>query len=268
MRSQIANILRESSQAIMKITIKERSSNIALNQPNLKSVDQIKDFSAADKDKVREILAKNLEDGKGARASAKDLEAAFKDVDKKRAEAIARTGHNEMNSLAQRQRYKDKGFQSFTIIMADPCPDCIETYDNVVFSIDDTEMLPPLHTHCMCTPEFHEETPEEYAEKYGYDVYDGSVGGDEGESEVDIPELQDLQETIDYVNNLTNDQLSSILDDALTSVLGTGGVDEMVVSDVVDSMGSFLDDPVTMLEREPLKANILLELLRRLKIIV
>ena len=213
MRSQIATILRESSKAIMKITIRERSSNIALNQPNLTSVDRIKGFSDADKQKVREIMAKNLEDGKGARGTAKDIENAFKDVDKKRAEAIARTGHNEMNSQAQWQRYKDKGFQSFTVIMADPCDDCIAAYDNVVFSIDDTDMLPPLHTHCMCTPEFHEETPEEYAEKYGYDVYDGSAGEDETEeiSVEDLQALEDLAENIIEEMNVTPTEESPII---------------------------------------------------------
>ncbi len=149
MRTEIANILRESSQAIMKITIRERSSLLARNQDFLKSVDKIKGFNANDKQTVREVLARNLESGKGMRGSAADLRQAFPDMDRKRAEAIARTGHTEMNNLAQNEKYREKGFQSFTIdSTAEACDECNETYQGYVFSIDDTDMLPPLHPHC------------------------------------------------------------------------------------------------------------------------
>ncbi len=276
MRVEIARILRESSNAILKITTRERTSSIALNQEKLKSVDKIKGFSDADKQKVREIFSKNLEEGKGMRGSARDLKEAFANVDSKRAESIARTGHTEINNIAQNQIYKEKGFQSFTVDIADDGnrqeDECDDEYTNTVFHIDDVEKLPPLHPKCMCMAIYHEETAEEYAALHGLEVYGGDEETPEPESSgyvsTDIPELQDLQETIDYINQLSNNELSSILENSISSVLGTSSVDEALVSDVVGSMDSFLNDPVSLIEREPLKANILLELLKRLKILV
>lgn len=272
MKTKIARILRESSHAILKITTRERTSNIALNQDYLKSVDKIKGFSEADKQQVREIFSKNLEQGRGMRGSARDLEKTFPDMERKRAEMIARTGHTEIRNLAENEKYKEKGFNSFTVdSTAEACDECNETYQNYVFSMDDVDMLPPLHPHCMCVAVYHEETPEEYADLNGLEVYSG--GGEIPEMDytdyvsTDVPELQDLQETIDYVNSLTNDELSTVLEDSISSVLGSSAVDEAVISDVVGNMDSFITDPELFFEREPLKANVLIELLRRLKII-
>jgi len=273
MKHEIATILRESSHAILKITTRDRTSSIAREQPYLKSVDQIKGFSDSEKQTVRNILSDSFENGKGMRGTSTSLQEAFPDMEKKRAEIIARTGHTEVNNLAQAQKYKEKGFQSFTVVStSEACDDCVDTYDGVVFSIDDTDMLPPLHPHCMCVAVFHEETPGEYAEQNGYDVYDGSVDTPEidyTESTADsqvIQDLQELKDTIDQVNSLTNDQLYSFLESSLADVFTTS-IDEVVISDAVAGVDSFLNDPVLMLEREPLKAKVLVELLRRLHII-
>lgn len=195
MRSEIASILRQSSQAILKIGMRERKANIALERPKLTSVDKIKGFSDADKQKVREILSQNHKEGLGMRGSVSDLKNAFPDMDTKRAEAIARTGHTEINNLANYDKYLEKGFQSFTVdFTADACDDCVEAYENMVFSINDTDMLPPMHPHCMCVAVFHEETPEEYAEANGLDVY----GGPE-EPDVDIEDIQIIEDIVETV---------------------------------------------------------------------
>lgn len=145
----IVNILRNSSDAILKISMRERGGNIARNQDYLKSVDQIKGFNSNDKQTVRELLARNLESGQGMRGTASDIKEAFPDMDPKRAEMISRTGVTEVRNLSENEKYKEKGFQSFTIdSTSEACDECNETYQDMVFSIDDTDMLPPLHPRC------------------------------------------------------------------------------------------------------------------------
>lgn len=200
MKAKIAGILRDSGIAINKIGMRERSSNIAMTS-NLSSVEKIKDFTAADKDKVREILANNLAEGKGMRGTANDLKKQFPDMDPKRAEKIARTGHTEVRNLAHQEDKKEKGFNSFTVdFTSDACEDCVATYENMVFSIDDEDMLPPLHPHCMCVAVYHEETPEEFAALEGYDIYGDGSDFEEVTEETEQPES--LDELIDVDTEL------------------------------------------------------------------
>lgn len=131
------------------------------------------------KNDLREILAKNLEEGKGMRDTARDMENKVDEIDRTRAQSIARTETTNAKNLGNHYKYSEKGYQSFTVdFTSDACPDCIAAYDGIVFSIDDVDMLPALHPNCMCNAIFHEETPEEYADKYGYDIYGGGSGGD------------------------------------------------------------------------------------------
>lgn len=212
MRKQIAGILRESSHAIYKIGVRDRTSSIARNRDYLKSVDQIKGFNSNDKQTIRELLARNFEDGKGMRGSARDIQQAFPDMKRERAEMIARTGHTEINNLAQHEKHLEKGFQSFTIdSTAEACDECNETYQGIVFPMDAVEMLPPLHPRCMCVSVYHEETAEEYAALHGLEVYDG------GESEAKEIYADDIlnylnEDTLNFVNDFFDTRSESSIE--------------------------------------------------------
>lgn len=177
------------------LTMRERFSNIASD----KSMDQVKDMSDKDKEKLREILSDNLAEGKGMRDTARDLEKEFEDIDKKRAMSIARTETTNVKNLGNHEKALEKGFQSFTVdFTAEACEDCVNAYDGIVFSMNDVDMLPALHTHCMCVAVFHMETPEELAEIEGYNVY--------GSSE----EFNDNEEFYQYAEDNLSDQYNDI----------------------------------------------------------
>lgn len=71
------------------------------------------------------------------------------------------------NSAAYIQAKTDgKGF--FTVDNRDEaCELCVDEYEGQVFTMDQTDMLPPLHPNCACVAEFHmsEEGAQEWADE-------------------------------------------------------------------------------------------------------
>lgn len=176
------------------------------------------------KQELRDILSNGLEEGKGMRDIAKEMEEKVDEMSRTRARAIARTETTRAKNLANWYKYKEKNFGSFTVdFTGEACPDCVAEYDGIVFSIDDIDKLPPVHTHCMCVAIFHPESAEEYAEKYGYEVYDGSGDEEQDEVEEQVEELiqqqdEELQSIVDMVKDYSIDDLTGLITTAAPEV--------------------------------------------------
>lgn len=271
-KRRVAAILREGACKLReleepyasKVSMRERFGESA--QQN--TMDLVKDMSDADKQRMRDILSDNLQQGNGMRDTAKDLEKAFDDVDKKRAMTIARTETKRATNLAEHQKYLEKGYQSFTVISTDACCDgCSEVYEGFVFSMDEVDMLPPYHPNCMCVAVFHRETPEELAESEGLEVYGGGgevleVSDHQDEQEI-IDEVKDVMEVLDA---LSEEEINTLIEQVAPDILGVGS--EVVAPELTELTMAYMEDPIGFMDRETLYGRMVLELLRRLKVIV
>lgn len=224
------------------------------------------------KQELRDILSDGLKEGKGMRDIAKEMEEKVDGMSRTRAQAIARTETTRAKNLGQWYKYKEKGFGSFTVnFTSEACDLCVDLYDGIVFPIDAVEMLPPEQTHpnCMCIAIFHPESAEEYAEKYGYDVYDGSAGDEEQQSEVDeqIDELiqqqdEELQSIVDMVKDYSMDDLTGLITTAAPEVVGS--TEKLVVEDLVEGMSEYLRNPTMFIRQWPSRAATIQALLREI----
>lgn len=102
------------------------------------------------------------------------------------------------NSAAYIQAQQD-GKQFFTVDPRDEaCELCQDEYNGVVFTMDQTDMIPPIHPNCACIIEFHDsnEAAQEWADEIagngeptpsGDGAWDGAQYGD-GEVTVKVEE--------------------------------------------------------------------------------
>jgi hypothetical protein len=56
----------------------------------------------------------------------------------------------------------------------DACDKCIDEYEGKVFTIDQTDKLPPIHYHCDCVPSFF--ASEEDAQVFADEISQGKPG--------------------------------------------------------------------------------------------
>lgn len=224
------------------------------------------------KQELRDILSEGLREGKSSHEICRDMEEKIDEMSRTRAQAIARTETTRATNLGNWYKYKEKGFESFTVdYTGEACDLCVELYENIVFPIDAVEMLPPepTHPHCMCIAIFHPETPEEYAEKYGYDVYDGGAGGEELTSEEDqqIEELiqqqdEELQNIVDTIKDYSTDDLTGLITTAAPEVVGS--TETLVIDDLMEGVSQYLRNPTLFIQQWPARATTIQALLKEI----
>lgn len=107
------------------------------------------------KQQMRDILSQDLAEGKGMRDIAQDLMNNVESMSRTRAEVIARTETVRDKNLGEWYAANDAGKQAFIVISAfDCCDQCEEEYVGKTFTMEDVDMLPPLHPNCRCTAQF------------------------------------------------------------------------------------------------------------------
>jgi len=117
-------------------------------------LDYVKDREKFDLDKISEVIANSLFNGDGMRDILKELKFKFPNMDNEEAESIARTETIRIKNLGDWFISNEKGYQYFIVIMApDACDKCQKTYNNI-FSIEEVDILPPLHNKCKCSANF------------------------------------------------------------------------------------------------------------------
>lgn len=92
-----------------------------------------------------------------------------------RAETIARTETMRANVATLYADAKSIGATHFVVDnRAEACESCQEEYEDQVFTIDQTDMLPPLHPNCACVAVFFDN--EEEANQWGMDLANEKQG--------------------------------------------------------------------------------------------
>ncbi len=113
------------------------------------------------KTELRKIAVQSYDQKLAPKDIAKQMSTKIEGMSKTRAELIARTETMRASNLSAYTNARfNRGAQSFTVAgRADRCPLCSETYDNIIFGIEQNEMIPPLHPRCACFPQFSRDLP-------------------------------------------------------------------------------------------------------------
>lgn len=120
------------------------------------SLNYVKNMNEDEKKQTRDLISENLSKGKGMRDIAQDIMNNVDGMSRARAEAIARTETVRDKNLGNWYAAKEGGKQAFIVISAfDCCDKCKNEYVGKVFTMDDVDMLPPLHLSCRCTAQFY-----------------------------------------------------------------------------------------------------------------
>ena len=149
----------------------------------------IQDVGEDIKETVRTVVKQGYDEGLHPREIAKNITGEIDKINNTRARTIARTEVKRTDTISNYIRHKERGATGFNVqCRPDCCPYCAEAYDSEVtfedqqailelkkqledigaddplvrgkgealggdvqFSMDDTDMLPPLHPNCRCT---------------------------------------------------------------------------------------------------------------------
>ncbi len=121
---------------------------------NINYVDHIEDETFL---KIIDILAETIYEGRGIIDASNKIHAQTSLTDEE-AEKISKNELNRIKNLGNWYVHKEKGFKYFKITQAlNACEKCNHAYDKKKFSIDQAEMLPPLHDLCTCNAIFYRE---------------------------------------------------------------------------------------------------------------
>ena len=236
------------------------------------TMDMVTNMGEDMKNQLRQTLSDNLANGGGMRDAAQSMADQVEGMSNSRASTIARTETTRAKNLGNCYKYQDKGYQSYTVdSTGDACDECVDFYSNMVFSIDDIDSLPPFHPNCMCVAVFHTETPEEYADANGYDVYDsGDSEASPDETPTDDTTSNDNQNSSDNGLEDIMNTLSNIPSDTLTDVVSqiapdvTGASGDLASADLSESMQEYLDDPTGFEAKYPARTDVVKALLNKM----
>ena len=120
------------------------------------------------KETVRTVVKQGYDEGLHPTVIAKNISKEIDTINNTRARTIARTEVKRTDTVANYIRHKEQGAKGFTVqCRPDCCELCQEEYEDVDstdkpyvggdvdFTMDDTDMLPPLHPNCRCTAMFN-----------------------------------------------------------------------------------------------------------------
>lgn len=119
------------------------------------TMDLIKNMGSEMKDNLKTIVSEQLEQGGGMREISQSMQDTITDMGKANADRIARTETVRAENLGRYYVADNDGYEAFVVYSAvDCCPDCADAYIGQVFTIDQQDMLPPLHPNCRCAAQF------------------------------------------------------------------------------------------------------------------
>lgn len=112
---------------------------------------------------VRDIVTEEYNQGSNPQKMAKRISEEISSIKNKRARTIARTEIARVSTVSDYIIAKERGATHFTVdCRSSRCDICKKAYcknsetgGDVEYSIDDTDMLPPLHPNCRCSANFY-----------------------------------------------------------------------------------------------------------------
>lgn len=116
---------------------------------------------------VRDIIKNGYAEKKAPIDIAKDIETKIDSINKTRARTIARTEVKRANTISNYIIANERGANAYYVdCHPEACPLCVEYYGegenapgndrghDIIYPIDDTEHLPPVHPNCRCSATF------------------------------------------------------------------------------------------------------------------
>ena len=137
---------RASQKELVRLTIENRVGDLIVN------------VGEDIKTNVRNILLDGYNNGKSQDEMAKDIAKNIDTISNTRAKTIARTEIARTATASDYVINKERGATHFTVDCRESCCEiCEEEYHwgDIEYSIDDVEMLPPLHPNCRCYARFY-----------------------------------------------------------------------------------------------------------------
>jgi hypothetical protein len=111
---------------------------------------KIRGISQTTLDRIGTRLADGLRVGASRRAMAKEINEILNDSER----ALMIAGTEMSNAVVQSSLdlYRDSGVEMVQWLVADPCDDCQENYEQSPININETWINgePPVHPNCMC----------------------------------------------------------------------------------------------------------------------
>ena len=121
-------------------------------------------------DRIGTSLADGLKQGLSRRAMAKEINSILNDPER----SLMIAGTESANAVVQASKdlYRDSGVEMVEWLVADPCEDCQENYDQSPIPIgeDWRNGDPPVHPNCMCDIAPYVVDTKQWAEVYGEDA--------------------------------------------------------------------------------------------------
>lgn len=127
---------------------------------------------------LRKIAMEGYKNKVPPKELGKQMATKIDGLTKQRAQVIARTETRRAGNIANYANAKlNLGAQSFKVIsdQSTVCPFCQQLYDNggIVFTIDQSDVIPPIHPKCNCTPVYstkvQDARPEENFDPVSFD---------------------------------------------------------------------------------------------------
>ena len=121
-------------------------------------------------DRIGTRLADGLKQGLSRRSMAKLINEVLNDPE--RSLVIAQTESSRAVVQASKNLYEDSGVEMIQWLVADPCEDCQENYDQSPIPIGEEWRNgdPPVHPNCMCDVAHYVVDTKEWAAVYGEDA--------------------------------------------------------------------------------------------------
>lgn len=128
----------------------------AIEYASARSANMITKIDDATRNRIRDLVTKNLRENKSIDDLARAIQSEFKDMSKSRAYTIARTETADALSDASMKQAKSEGMEEKTIILgANACEICIGNESDGWIGIYDGfssgEDRPPFHPNCVCS---------------------------------------------------------------------------------------------------------------------
>jgi hypothetical protein len=125
--------------------------------PELYNFDFIGPIDEDTSQEIMKIIAEVVYDGKGIIDATREI-VSRTSLSYDDAVHISRNEISRIKNLGNWFIHKEKGYNYFKISKSfNACKKCNKTYDNMIFTMEQVEMLPPLHDLCTCNAIFYKE---------------------------------------------------------------------------------------------------------------
>jgi hypothetical protein len=125
--------------------------------PELYNFDYIGPLDEDISARIIKIIAEVVYEGKGIIDATREI-VSRTSLSYDKAAHISRNEISRIKNLGNWYIHKEKGYSYFKISKSfNACRKCNKTYDNMIFGMEQVEMLPPLHDQCKCNAIFYKD---------------------------------------------------------------------------------------------------------------